>query len=579
MENKLIPDNSFFYENYSSLKALVLAPHEDDEINVAGNLIQYLNTAKADVYVAFSTNGDYKNPAFTRIKEAIKSLSVLGVPENHVIFLGYGDSYNDYEGKHIFNTADDFIKSKAGFDETYGAWGYSDYAFIKNGEHSKYSKNNFIRDLKNVILDVHADLIVCVDYDQHPDHRMLTLAFDDTMYKILSDEENLYHPIVLKKFAYALAFSAYADLFSVNLKETKRPSVDTTGNYLSDIVGISYWIWEKRIRFPVTYQNRKNRLIIRNKLVRALLKHKSQLAVLHSESIINSDEVFWQRRTDSITYFAKVRAASGNAQHINDFHLINAEEVKDRNIVFAKYLWTPTDKEKEISFIWEKPQTVTLVRIYGNIENTSRILKLGIYLDDGYQKIIGPLPERGMPFDIYIGCHANILKCSIRILETIGTEYGIAECEIYSSLEQPSCIHPFIKLLINENFAYKYYIRKKNSTCGIGLYKWNVNSDITLEVIKGKSVLAGDKLQICNHDKVIVLKASAQQGKVYDLVMIERISDSKYIILKALQWFDRLWLTQYRIILYISRWYGYMKEEGVRQTLLRGFHKLEGRLR
>jgi LmbE family N-acetylglucosaminyl deacetylase len=40
-------------------KVLVLVPHPDDEINVAGNLFKWFKEAKAHVTVAIVTNGDY----------------------------------------------------------------------------------------------------------------------------------------------------------------------------------------------------------------------------------------------------------------------------------------------------------------------------------------------------------------------------------------------------------------------------------------------------------------------------------------------------------------------------------------
>ena len=50
--------NSFYEQNLKGLKVLVLAPHQDDEINIAGNTIVNLVNCGADVKVCFSTNGD-----------------------------------------------------------------------------------------------------------------------------------------------------------------------------------------------------------------------------------------------------------------------------------------------------------------------------------------------------------------------------------------------------------------------------------------------------------------------------------------------------------------------------------------
>lgn len=79
-------------------KVLVIIPHEDDEINVAGSVMYSYVQKGADVYCAFTTNGDYSFWARTRMHEAWRSLQTLGV--QHVVFLGYGDTSNHYPGGH-----------------------------------------------------------------------------------------------------------------------------------------------------------------------------------------------------------------------------------------------------------------------------------------------------------------------------------------------------------------------------------------------------------------------------------------------------------------------------------------------
>ena len=81
-------DNSFFHENLKNLKVLVLVPHQDDEINTSGSLIKILSDNGADITVAYTTNGDWKYPAETRIREAVRANGVLGVPKDNIVVLG-----------------------------------------------------------------------------------------------------------------------------------------------------------------------------------------------------------------------------------------------------------------------------------------------------------------------------------------------------------------------------------------------------------------------------------------------------------------------------------------------------------
>ncbi|MCX7599503.1 MAG: PIG-L family deacetylase, partial [Armatimonadetes bacterium] len=89
-------------------RVLVVAPHPDDEVLGCGGLIQQAIEAGARVDVALVTNGDgselslifgerdlplgpdaYVKLGRMRQKETLAALGLLGVPENHVHFLGY----------------------------------------------------------------------------------------------------------------------------------------------------------------------------------------------------------------------------------------------------------------------------------------------------------------------------------------------------------------------------------------------------------------------------------------------------------------------------------------------------------
>lgn len=65
----------------SSRTLIVIIPHEDDEINLAGTVIYHARKLGIRVICVFTTNGDWKYPGLIRMKEAIQALSVLGVPE------------------------------------------------------------------------------------------------------------------------------------------------------------------------------------------------------------------------------------------------------------------------------------------------------------------------------------------------------------------------------------------------------------------------------------------------------------------------------------------------------------------
>ncbi len=70
---------------------MVVIPHEDDEINVAGSTIHGAILEGVHVICVFSTWGDDLYTPDIRRREAVKALKTLGVKEDDVIFLGYPD--------------------------------------------------------------------------------------------------------------------------------------------------------------------------------------------------------------------------------------------------------------------------------------------------------------------------------------------------------------------------------------------------------------------------------------------------------------------------------------------------------
>lgn len=98
------------WEGSFRLRLLVLAPHPDDETLAAGGLIQKVQASGGQVFIAWMTLGDgfqwdaalldrtlrprpedLRKLAERRLGEAKAAARTLGVPENHLFFLGYPD--------------------------------------------------------------------------------------------------------------------------------------------------------------------------------------------------------------------------------------------------------------------------------------------------------------------------------------------------------------------------------------------------------------------------------------------------------------------------------------------------------
>ena len=451
-----------------------------------------------------------------RLSEATNSLKVLGLGKERIFILGYGDGSMNIPGhdrpEHVFCSGETPITSPAGHSETYGAAGLQDFAFIARGVHSAYCGNNYRQDLKELILTVKADIIIATDFDVHQDHRMLSLSFDTVMGEILSRPGNDYFPEVFRRFAYCTAYHAKPDLFDSDfILSTAKPEEETS----QGLIDTSYYTWPERVRFPVPEKSREP--YARNILTKAINQHKSQnkiyIAFARAEGIINSDEVFWRRRTDSLSFSAKVTATSGNPAHAHDFRLFNVSDIFSRTPKRENYLWIPDedDNAKELIFTWDSPQEISQAKLWGNIDGVP-VQRVSITMDSGYNCEVGPLPEKGLPLTLNIPAQKGVRECRVKILSQGSKESGLAEIEFFAENEQPPVVKPFIQIMTGGNFVYIYPRKPDEIIVPAECYAYRCDEAVKYSV-EGPASFDGENLRFepGNNDDV-VLTAETESG-------------------------------------------------------------------
>lgn len=550
-EEILTADNSFFDKNYFGTRILILAPHPDDEINIAGNMILNLSAAKAEIFVAYSTNGDFDISADIRAQEAVNSLKILGVPSEKIIFLGYGDTFNGKGNPHIFY-AENPTTSPAGYKNTYAPKNFVDYSKKKFGKHSFYTRKSFKRDLKSLILELRANIIFCVDFDSHADHRTLSVLFEEVLGEILSENSN-YRPEVYKKFAYSTAFTAAPDFYATNLRATPKPKLGETDTYDFDFIDRANYIWENRVRFPISEVCRQT-ILKDNPLAEAIFAHKSQKNEWNALRILNSDEVFFERRTDSQTFSAKVIATSGDASKVCDFKIIDTQNVDICPPQIGNNLWQPAadDLQRKLFFEWNEPIQVQKIVIYGNpLDDFTEKISLKLVFDKptvnfaDFKIFNIEIPARGCPSVL------NTEKFYVKRAEITAinpkNNFGLAEVEFFANVEPLRKIPPFIKIISKDNFIYRYVVPYEIDKISLGIYRFHVENPVKItatahdETILSE-ILTDDEL-ILNFGKeneIVVTAEVLGDLSIYDRVIIRRIGDFAQIQLKIWQWLDKL---------------------------------------
>ena len=404
---------------------LIIVPHQDDDLNVAGCLLDQLGNARIPIDVCFVTNGDYFHAETTRAKEVSKVATKI---YRNVYYLGYGDC--GYDVPRLYNVEEkDIISSYAGLNKTYGVGVFEDYHHMKYGELASYTKENIKNDLKDVILEVSADLIFCVDYDEHPDHRMVSLLFDECMGEILRFTK--YRPLILKKFAYLGNWFGEDDYFYRPMQETKCLS---NGMRSKENDCLPYE-WKDRLQLKVSPDLYRLRFW-KSPLFKLAKLYDSQHVVMHYSKMINVDAVYWYRNTKNLALKACVTASSGTPEYINDFKICDSDNIL--NIPqsggcnkFSKCAWVPdsNDSEKLIKIQFKERIDISAIRIIQNFNEVGHISKCKLRFSDGSENIIS-LPENDW-FLYDVNDKKNISWLTIQILDYTGAEAGIREVEVF----------------------------------------------------------------------------------------------------------------------------------------------------
>ncbi|MBP3685342.1 MAG: PIG-L family deacetylase [Oscillospiraceae bacterium] len=435
---------------FGGKRVMAIVPHQDDDLNLMGGMIEEYVKYGSEIYVVFVTNGDYLGIPHIRHAEALQVLGSLGVEQDHVIFLGYGDQY-ELEGPHIYNApAGEVVRSYFGKTETYGSDYHSAYR-----EGRPYTNESFMSDLESVILEYRADVIFCSDYDPHRDHKATSLAFEKVMGEILKEHTD-YRPTVYKGYAYYTAWTAADDYYRVNIA--------SSGNMYSayERPEVAIYRWEDRVRFPVNAAS-LSRSMLGSDAYRCLADYSSQGATRFAGQVINGDKVFWQRRTDSLCLTSEILTSSGDESLLNDFMLIENNDLQNELKKPYDGVWSPleSDSEKTAEIIFSEPSDLYSIMLYDHPASNENVTGVEILFDDGTKLLCENLDASGAATEIVVE-KQSVSSFTVKIVSAEGLKPGLSEIEAFAV---PSAGNgKILKLMDAEgNFVYDYWTDKEGN--------------------------------------------------------------------------------------------------------------------
>ena len=523
---------------FSGKKVMLLVPHEDDDLNIlCGVIDEYLHYG-SDLTVAFMTNGDYWGLGEVRIREALALYGFLGIPEDHIVFLGYGDELHTDE-YHIYNApGEEVITSRAGKTETYGIDTHPPFR-----PYHAYTKDNLYADMKDLILSVRPDILFCVDYDSHIDHRACSMMFEKVMGGILKTESD-YSPEVFKGFAYCTAWGAEPDFFKDNIGAT----LDIYHNSAA-IQTPPIYRWEERVRFPVR-AGALSRSLQGSELYEELQFYQSQEAYKRGARIINGDKVFWRRSTDSICREAVLSASSGDPSVLNDFMLLDSKNILDHGHDPCDGVWSPEDgdQEKAVTISLYDPCAVQEIVFYDNPDPDSNILNAEILFDDGSKIETGPLDAYGAPSRFRINTDRDISAFCVKLVSTEGTRPGLMEVEAFRELQKSE--PGFLKIMdLNGDFAYDYIIEKSGSQSFL-VYSDGIIPDLSSEAYEvecenvpgcGAEIRDGLLFIQCAKGQNCTVSIRLKESGLADSIYVRNPTSRERIVITILQKLEFIW--------------------------------------
>lgn len=372
---------------------------------------------------------------------------------------------------------------------------------------------NFTADLKKNLLNLRANIIFyAVDYEN------LATTFENVLDEILFETRD-YRPEVYQKFALATAINSYPDFYAPNLLSTRPPKVGVTDGYDFDIIDRAGYSWKNRVRFPVPETCRKT-LLRYNPLANAIFAYKSRREELSALKILNSDEVFFEHRTDNLGLRAK---GLGLSMDFDD--VIQVQRI----VIYGN--------------IFDELPAEIILRL--KLDNFAVAIDKDDNSIDNKKEIRLELPARGLP------CVKDVKKIFVRRAEIIpvnvSKDFGISNVEFFANAEPLRKIQPFIKLCIGKNFFYKYFVPYEVEKISLSLYRFHIDEPVKIcaeangEIILTE-IVTDDNEIILNLDgtKEIILTAEVEgNANIYDCAVIRRVGDLAQIQLKILQWVDK----------------------------------------
>lgn len=404
-------------------KVMVFSPHEDDESIGCAGIIREAVENGSSLKMVLVTTGDYSPPE-TRAQLTISAMAELGLAQENIIYLGYGD-YQVLGPAYLSKDQPDKVFPGRYGSETYGFpdIGIYDYHFLKTGSHAAYTRNNIFNDIYSVIKEyLPDDIYVTSQMESHPDHSTTALFVISAIIELKKTVD--YSPRVHE-------YMIYKDGLPQNTINAMEPVLD----YQSNMDETSPYNWCFRESIPVPddmYAPIDSGLNLKAKNFNIYGPYTASFF-----RFIKSDEVCWGKTMSSLSYAATVTASSENTETQQYCkNVVNGLIVgyPYANQLFQLYPceWATLGEMAGawVQLSWKNPIEANRIVLYDRPNFTDQIIRASLTFSDGSEIGVGPLVNNGSPYTINFP-QKTFSWVKLTVVNGTGYNIGLSEFEVY----------------------------------------------------------------------------------------------------------------------------------------------------
>ena len=413
-----------YLEEMAQKRILIIVPHPDDELNIAGIVINN-HKNKGNIWILYTTNFDIYGKAemSKRYKELQKLMRYMGIPNNNILFLGF----------HVY-------------DGTRNQYAYSIPGTTAVMEGELETEETLKKGIKRVIEKIKPDIIYSIDCDDHIDHKRTSFAVDNVANEFVRDSKYYRDiPLFFKGFAYATCWSSYNDFYEKN---------NSTRCFECGHNTIEPYDWESRIRIPYINNGAYSRFLSKCWLKGAYLCYRSQNIYSHIGKCINSDQVLWKLETDNILIGCKVKLSSGTFDAIFD---VAKRRDSDSKVEYYPGEWENIDYSQPVELeIFNVVEKIYSINFIFDVRRVGTKIKVELPGEEQYSFEMRTANTGIIKQELYVSLPA-INNIKIRFEGDIGAGYVVKR--IYGKSVNS---YEDIKITdANKQYLYKLYATKQ----------------------------------------------------------------------------------------------------------------------